>query len=147
MMYPENAKMDQLFYESTGDSYEYIQFGENEETNKFNYYVRATYDEGGRAGEPETLLDLLSTYVNYEGNYKKIDNTDESIYFATSEYVTDSGKSTTNRFFGIVMSNNSDESVRFIYNVIIDNENVDNTVDLGNIRNEVIKMMQSIEFK
>jgi hypothetical protein len=146
MMYPENAKMDQLFYESTGDNYEYIQFGENEETNKFNYYVRAAYDEGGRAGEPEILLDLLSTYVNYEGEYEKIDDADVSIYFAATEYVTDSGKSTTNRFFGTVMSNNSDQSVRFIYNVIIDNENVDNAVDLESVERNVLEIMKSIEF-
>src|SRR5690625_1830526 len=139
MMYPENAKMDQLFYESTGDNYEYIQFGENKETNKYNYYMRVTYDEGGRAGEPETLLDLLSTYVNYEGDYEKIDNTDVSIYFAVTEQVTDSGKSTTHRFFGTTMSNNSDQSVRFIYNAIINNENESNAVDLESIQGNVLE--------
>ncbi|WP_164219225.1 hypothetical protein [Virgibacillus sp. YIM 98842] len=146
MMYPQNAKMDHLFYQRTGDNYEYIQLGENEETNEFNYYVRATYDEGRRAVESETLLNLLSTYVSYEGDYEKIDNTDTTIYFATTEYVTESGKSTTNRFFGTAMSNNSDQSVRFIYNLIDDNEDADNAVDLESIQGSVLEIMKSIEF-
>ncbi|WP_164218653.1 hypothetical protein [Virgibacillus sp. YIM 98842] len=146
MMYPENAKMDQLFYESTGDNYEYIQFGENEETNNYTYYVRATYNAGSIASDLRGLQGILAAHTGYEGDYEASEYEDKTIHFATTEYVTQSGESTTNRFLVIVMSNDSDQAVSIRYNVISDN-NKDNNINLNNIKKEVMSIMESIEFK
>ena len=66
MMYPENAIMDQLYYQMPGEHYEAIQFAEED------YYVRSTYNAGTSANDPNSLQVVLSSHVGYEGDMKKL---------------------------------------------------------------------------
>jgi len=143
MMYPDNAKMDEIFYEMPGDNYEGIQYGESEETNDYQYGVRATYNEGGRASDFNTLKGVFSARTGYEGDYESIEYDEKSIHFATSEYVDQSGEINSHNFFGIVMSNHSDQAVSMRYNVINDGNR---KIDLNNIEDEVMRILESIEF-
>jgi hypothetical protein len=144
MMYPENAKMDEIFYEMPGEEFEAIQFGEDENTNELQYFVRSIYESGSRVDDVNSLLGMLSEDTNYHGEYQNIELEDKTIHFATSEYVTKSGESTSNISFALILSNNSDQAVSIRCNVISDD---DNNIDLEAIQNEAMKVMESIEFK
>src|SRR5690625_2174431 len=139
MMYPENAKMDQLYYQMPGEHYEAIQFADED------YYVRSTYNAGTSANDPNSLQVVLSSHVGYEGEYEKIECENKTIYFATTEYHTQDGESATYRFFGVIMSNHSEQSVSMRYNIINDNDS--NEIDLNHVQDEAMKIIESIEFK
>ncbi|WP_164219226.1 hypothetical protein [Virgibacillus sp. YIM 98842] len=144
MMYPENAKMDEIYYEMSGDNYEGIQYGESKKTNDYQYSVRATYNEGGRANDFNTLKGILSARTGYEGDYESIEYDGKTVHFATSEYVDQDEDIISYNFLGIIMLNTRDQSLSIRYNVI---PNDDNSIDLEAIQNEVTKIMESIEFK
>ncbi|WP_164218657.1 hypothetical protein [Virgibacillus sp. YIM 98842] len=144
MMYPQNAKMDQGYFEMQGANYEAISFGENEETNNYVYFLRATYDEGERANESERLLRLLSTHAGYEGDYKSMKYDNKTIHYATLEDIDGSGQSDEHLLLAVIMSNGSDQAVSVRYNVIFGKGR---STDLETAQNESMKIMESIEFK
>jgi hypothetical protein len=143
-MYPENAKMDQGYFEMQGDNYEAISFGENKETSDYLYFLRATYEEGARANESERLSRLLSTHSSYEGKYESIEYDDKKIHYAESESVDESGENDGHIFLAAIMSNDSEQAFSIRYNVTSKD---DNNIYLEAIQNEMIKIMESIEFK
>jgi hypothetical protein len=143
MMYPENAKMDEIYYEMPGDAFEAIQFGEDEGANDFQYFVRSIYESGSRVGDVDSLLGMLSEDTNYHGEYRRIESENKTIYFATSQYVTKSKGSTTNQFFAAIMSNHSDQAISMRYNIL---NNKDIEIDLDHVQDEVLNIMESIEF-
>ncbi|WP_164218664.1 hypothetical protein [Virgibacillus sp. YIM 98842] len=145
MMYPKNAKMNEIYYEMPGEAFEAIQFGEAEDTNEFQYFVRSIYESGSRGEDVDSLLGMLSEDANYNGKYQNIELEDKTIHFATSEYVTKSGESISNLFFALIMSNNSDQTVSIRYHAISNDD--DKNIDLETIQNEAMKIMESIEFK
>src|SRR5690625_2637212 len=131
MMYPENAKMNQGYFERNGNTFEIIRYGEGEATNEFLYYTTFTFEEGKRTEEPESLLRLLSSSVNYDGDYEDINYDDKIIYFATMQFVTDTeSNSSTDRLFGLVKSKSSSQAVSFTNNVITENNDIDYESDL-----------------
>ncbi|WP_164218655.1 hypothetical protein [Virgibacillus sp. YIM 98842] len=144
MKYPENARMDQLYYEMPDDKFEDIQFGEGEETNDHEYGVRATYDKGGRSSEFNRLKGVFEARTSYEGNYESIEYDDKTIHFATSEYFDQDGEIISYNFLGIIMSNYSDQSVSMAY--MTDKDSVGD-IDLEVIQEKTMKIMESIEFK
>ncbi|WP_164218662.1 hypothetical protein [Virgibacillus sp. YIM 98842] len=146
MMYPQNAKMDQGYFEKSGETFEAIRYGEDESSNDFLYYTTFTFDEGERTEEPENLLKLLSSSVNYDGDYEEMKYNDKTIYFATMQFVTDTGTNSTDRFFGLVKSKTSSQAVSFTYNVITENNDIDYESDLHEASDVVMKLIQSIEF-
>ena len=143
MLYPENAKMDEIYYEMPGEAFEAIQFGESKETNEFEYYVRAIYNSTLRARSAAELKDVLSSYIEYDGIYEIIEYKDKTIHFATTEYVARNGKGITYRFFAVIMSNDSNQAVSMRYNVMTD---IDDSIDLDFIQDQVMNIMESIDF-
>ena len=144
MMFPENAQMDEIFYEMPGESFEAIQFSESEETNEFEYYVRAFYNSKSRAKSAENLKDVLSSHLEYEGSYEPIEYKDKTIYFATTKYVTRSGNRITYRFFAVIKSNDNDQAVSMVYNVVTYKNN--DKINIESIKEKVLIMMESIKF-
>ncbi|WP_164218659.1 hypothetical protein [Virgibacillus sp. YIM 98842] len=144
MMYPENAKLDEIYYEMPGDYLEAIQFGEGEETSDHHYGVRATYNEGDSVSEFKRLQGVFEARTSYDGDYETIEYDDKKIYFATSEYEDQNGDIITYNFLGIIMSNNSDQSVSMNYMT-----DKDSVADMNSdvIKEKVIKIMESIKFK
>jgi hypothetical protein len=144
MVYPENAKMDQLYYEMPDDYFEDIQFGEGEETSDHHFGVRATYNEGDSASEFKRLQGVFEARTSYDGDYETIEYDDKTIHFATSEYEDQSGETITYNFLGIIMSNHSDQSVSMNY--MTDKDSVTD-MNLDVIQERVMKIMKSIKFK
>ena len=144
MMFPENAQMDEIFYEMPGEKYEVIQFGENKETYDYNYTVRATYDASSRASSPERIQSILSAHAKYDGNYNLINFGDRSIYTATKEYFSDDGEKIGHSLLGVVMSNSSNQSLSIAYIVNIENNMPEN---LKQVNDDFMKLIESIEFK
>src|SRR5690606_26543949 len=60
MLYPENAKMDEIYYEMSGEAFEAIHFSVEKDDSDYFYYVRSIYEAGKRAGDVKALLTLLS---------------------------------------------------------------------------------------
>ncbi len=150
MMYPENATMNQTYYQKNKDTFETIQFGHSNENAEIPFYVRATYDKNKDTKNTDIYLDLLSSSISYEGEFEQLEYTDKDIYFGTMKHVTEledlSEKSSTYRFFGFIQSKNNDQAVRYTLNVLCDDEEIGCDYDLDSIENGVKKVMESIEF-
>src|SRR5690625_1663907 len=97
--------------------------------------------------ESKRLLNLLSGMVNYDGDYEKYENQDNTIYFATKEKTTKSKKTTWYKFFGLVKSNSSNQSLEYIYNVQCENQPDNCSCDLETIEQKVKEIMKTVEFK
>lgn len=148
MLYPEDARMDHIYYERTKESVEHIKFGgDNEKITGDNYTIYALYDFGSIAREPDSLLYLLSNGINYKGENDKIEYDDRIIYFATMKYTTKSKRQSTYRFFGVIQSKDIDQAVSYRYNVHCKDESKGCSYDLEAVENEVMKIMESVEFK
>ena|SRR5699024_10055446 len=147
MWYPENAPMNKGFYERTKDTFERIRYAEDPDKNNIPYYVIATYDHFHKRKDNSRLLNLLSRSVNYEGDYEEFEHQDNIIYFATKEKTTKSKPSTWYEFFGLVKSQNTNQSLRYIYSVKCEGKTENCSYDLESIGQIVKDIMKSVEFK
>jgi len=146
MKYPENATMDKLFYERNKNTFEHLQFGEDSDTSSIPYYVETTYDHFYEGKKSKRLLNLLSKSINYEGDYEEFEHGDNTIYFATLDYTTEDNQTTWYRFFGLIKSNSSNQSLRYIFNVQCKNQSQNYSYDLKAIEQKVKSLMKSVEF-
>src|SRR5699024_9909010 len=129
MWYPEDAIMNKGYYERTKDTFERVSFG-----------VEANKDK-------DSLLYLLSSTVDYKGDYDKFEHQDNSIFFATSESTTRSKKTTWYEFFGLIKSKNTNQSLRYIYSVKCEGKTKNCSYDLESIEQKVKDIMKSVKFK
>ncbi|GIO23942.1 hypothetical protein [Oceanobacillus sp. J11TS1] len=148
MMYPENAKLDKLYYdmsvgESDSSAYEGIQYGESIK-EEYQYFVRATYNRGKQANNLEVLKEILKSRTSFDGEYETLDYKDKTINYATAERVTRNEKNKVYRFLGIIQSKSSSQSLSYTYNVIADEEK---NIDLQSIEEDVLAIMESVEFQ
>src|SRR5699024_4740163 len=111
MWYPEDAVMNKGYFERTKDTYERVSFGREANKDKSNipYYVVATYDHFHKGKESERLLNLLSKYVNYDGEYEEFTHNTNTIFLAKSKSTTRNKKVTCYEFFGLVKENSSNQ--------------------------------------
>ncbi|WP_152658124.1 hypothetical protein [Oceanobacillus sp. CFH 90083] len=144
MMYPENARLDNLYYESPSDGYEAIQYTENVEEKEYEYVVRVTYNHGERANNLEELKVLMESRTNYNGEYETIDSEDKIINYATTDSVSRKGGRISYQFLGIIQSPKNNQSLSYNYNIVTHTEN---NIDLDNIEEEVLEMIESVEFR
>ena|SRR5699024_6967109 len=145
MWYPEEATMDKHFYERKKKHFERLQFAEDNDTNSTPYYVVATYDHSQSTQDVDILLHLLSSSINYEGDYEKLEHQGYTIYFATSEYTTKDKRTTWYRFFGLIKDKN--QSLEYTYNVQCKDQPENCSYDLEAIEQRVKDIMKSVEFK
>src|SRR5690625_3222995 len=101
MMYPENARINNLNYNNPGETYELVQLAENDEEKDYQYYIRLRYDASSRAERIESLKDLLSSHVNYDGEYDPFEYKDKTIHFASTEHVNKNGENIAYVFFAV----------------------------------------------
>src|SRR5699024_8671272 len=90
---------------------------------------------------------LLSSFVGYEGDYVEFEHDNNTIFYASSESSTRSKKTTWLEFFGLVKSNNSNQSLRYSYTVKCEERDGDCSYELGAIEEKVKDIMKSIEFR
>ncbi|BBW97548.1 MULTISPECIES: hypothetical protein [Geobacillus] len=118
MWFPKDAKIDHMFYERHKKYYESIHLGGGREDEHIDDYVRVTYEDAKITENIDVNLELLSTYVHYEGKYKKFNSSDNAIYFGKNKQTLSSkGSDEIYYFFGYIKSNHSHQAVRFIYAV------------------------------
>ncbi|MDY0405171.1 hypothetical protein P5G51_006925 [Virgibacillus sp. 179-BFC.A HS] len=147
MWYPEDAKMSAAYYERDKNNYEAIDFsGENEKITGGPYYINAIYDDKHDTKNTDIYLGLLSDSLDYEGEYKKQDYKEKTVYFAKMKYTTKDKKSNTYRFFGLIKSKKHHRMISYVYNVKCNKKQSDSDFDLGAIGKEVKKVMENIEF-
>ena len=149
MWYPEDAVMNKGYFERTKDTYERVSFGREANKDKSNipYYVVATYDHFHKGKESERLLNLLSKYVNYDGEYEEFTHNTNTIFLAKSKSTTRNQKVTWYEFFGLVKANSSNQSLRYIYSVECKKQSDDCSYDFDAIEQKVREIMKSVEFK
>jgi len=147
MKYPENALMNKGFYERKMNTFERLRYAENKDEDDIPYYVIATYDHSHSSQDIDSLLYLLSSSVKYDGDFEEFEHQDNTIFFATKEKTTKSKKTTWYKFFGLVKSNNSNQSLEYIYNVQCENQPGNCSYDLETIEQKVKDIMKSVEFK
>ncbi|GIO23944.1 hypothetical protein [Oceanobacillus sp. J11TS1] len=144
MMYPENARLDNLYYESPSDDYETVKYGATNEEVGYWYLVRGTYNQGKGADSLEGLKAAVEGHTKYNGEYEQMDYNDKRIHFAKMENVRSTGRSITYRFIGIIQSKNSNQALSYICNVTTDYEN---DINVPSIEKEVLNIMESVEFQ
>ena len=142
MMYPENARINDVLYEMPGESYEFIQYAENVKELGYQYFARVTYNAGSRANSSEQLKKILSTYANYYGEYEPFEYDDKIVYFAKTENVNE--KSDMYSYLAVIISKGSKQAVSIGYNIIT-NQNNEN-IDIENVQQDVIKIIESVKF-
>ena len=149
MWYPEDAIMNKGYYERTKDTFERVSFGVEANKDKSNipYYVVASYNHSHSNQDNDSLLYLLSSTVDYKGDYDKFEHQDNSIFFATSESTTRSKKTTWYEFFGLIKSKNTNQSLRYIYSVKCEGKTKNCSYDLESIEQKVKDIMKSVKFK
>ncbi|MBU5465518.1 hypothetical protein KQI49_01580 [Virgibacillus sp. MSJ-26] len=148
MKFPENARLSKRFYERNKRTFERLRYAENENELSSSYAVISTYNHFQKARETERLLYLLSSSVNYEGDYEKLDHLDNTIYFATLEETVkvEDKKATWYNFFGLIKSKKSNQSLRYIISIKCDKPNENCSYDLDAIEHKVKSLMKSVEF-
>jgi len=147
MKFPENASIDKGYYERKKDTFELLSYAEKTSENHVSYYVNATYNNFYKGKESRRLLYLLSGDVNYDGDYEEFEHQNNTIFFATSKSTTKSKKTTWYEFFGLVKSNNSNQSLRFIYSLKCEEPEGNCAYDFDAIEQKVKSLMNSVNFK
>src|SRR5699024_12155178 len=125
--------------------FELIQYAENNDNNSTSYYVFATYDHSQSTQDFDILLHLLSSSINYEGDYEKLEHQGYTIYFATSEYTTKDKRTTWYRFFGLIKDKN--QSLEYTYNVQCKDQPENCYYDLEAIEQRVKDIRKLVEIK
>lgn len=145
--FPGDAHIDQIHYEKVEDHYEGIKFGsDSERITGESYTVYVTYEDSTKPDDPDIQLSLVKNAVNYDGEFDKKEHENITHYFAQKKYVLSDKKSSVYRFFGLVQSKNSNQLIRYDYNVRCPNEQKGCDFDLEAIEREVEKVMTSVEF-
>ena len=106
-----------------------------------------TYNHFHEDKDSSRLLNLLSRAENYEGEYEESEHKGNTIFFAKSKTTTPTNKTTWYVFFGLVDSNNSNQSLRYSYNVKCEELDGDCSYDFDAIEQEVKDIMKSVKFK
>jgi len=144
--YPENALMSKGFYERTKNTFETLRYAEDPDNDGVSYNVVATYDHSHSTQDIDSLLYLLSSSVSYEGDFEKFEHQDKTIYYANLERTTKSKPSTWYKYFGLIKSKNSNQSLEYIYSVKCEEPEGDCSYDLDAIEHRVKSLMKSVEF-
>lgn len=148
MLYPEDARINHLTYERLDDYFEYMSYGgENEKITGSRYTINAIYDRGEKSTSLNGLLGLLSSSVNYEGEYDNIKYDDKEIHFATKEYIAEESNQNAYFFLVVVLSNESDQAVSYVYDISCNAGYKGCFYDMEAVEKEVMKVMESVEFK
>jgi hypothetical protein len=146
MLYPKNAKIDRMFYEKHKKYYESIHLGGGREKENISNYIRMTYENAKITENIDVNLDLLSTYVHYNGKYTKFKSNNNTIYFGKNEQHI-SNNDIIYYFFSYVKSNHSYQAVRFIYAVTCKDANQKCNMDVQKEEERAKMFMKSIKFQ
>ncbi|MDY0409413.1 hypothetical protein RWD45_13560 [Virgibacillus soli] len=147
MWYPEDARMDDMYYQRNKEYSEHIKFGGSHDKITHNtYYVHVTYNKSKNVKKHELYLDLLSSMSGYEGQYEKSISDDITIYFAQRKNVD--VKTSFHTFFGFVAKDDSNQGLRYEYTIICEEDGNNGCTDnLEEVEAHVRKLMKSIVFK
>jgi hypothetical protein len=146
MKFPDNATLDEMFYEREKNHFETVNFGGTNESSNISYYVIATYEDQPVTKEVDVNLSLLSDSVKYDGEYRKEEFEDKTIYFGKKEYKPENEDSVTHIFFGYVMSKDSDKAVSIIHNVMCSDTEKKCDINSVNEEEKTLEFMKSIHF-
>ncbi|MBU5465516.1 hypothetical protein KQI49_01570 [Virgibacillus sp. MSJ-26] len=146
MKFPDDASIDKGYYERKKDTFERVSYAEEVDEDYVSYYVIATYDNFNKSQDVDDLLYLLSSSLKYKGEYEDFEHEDNTIYFASKENVTKDKMTTWFRFFGLIKSNRSNQSLRYIYSIKCEEPENKCSYDLDSIEQNVKDTMKSVEF-
>ncbi|WP_419881479.1 hypothetical protein ACN6MY_18455 [Peribacillus sp. B-H-3] len=103
MLFPADASISESSTEINGDFFETYEFSESsKESNIMNEY-KITFDNRAVSRNIEANLAQLSSYVDYQGEFKKIDDGEKTLYYAKNTF-TYKGNA-DHRFFSYIKSN------------------------------------------
>ena len=146
MWYPEDARMDDMYYQKKGEHFEAIQFGGNHDsTTDTAYYVRATYNKLNDVKDHELYLSLLSGTSGYDGEFEQNKKGERMYYYARRENIGE-----TKSFYGflaLAVEDAKNQALRYKYTIICDNPKKGCDFDLDEVERQVKKIMESVEFK
>jgi len=116
MLFPVNAKMDNMYYERNENYFETLIFGESIEDENKDFVVEITFSEKGNTEWIESNLELLAASVKYNGDFKKYKNNNNDIYYAETTIKFNEKENGTNFvYLSFVNSRDSYKSIRFAY--------------------------------
>ncbi|MDY0409411.1 hypothetical protein ACFFIS_01405 [Virgibacillus soli] len=146
MWYPEDARMDDMYYQNNKQHFEAIQFGgSHDRSTDAQYYVRAIYNNLSDVNEHQTYLDLLSVTSGYKGDYERSLHGDKTLYFAVNKYVTKSKNTTYYSFLALLVQDKSNQALQYDYTIICKNS-IECSFDLNEVEQQIKSLIKSVEF-
>ncbi|KEZ49283.1 hypothetical protein [Metabacillus indicus] len=146
MNFPENATLNQVFYEIEGKNFENMLFGADDKDENTTFSMVLTYENQPVTAEIEANLSLISDSVNYSGEYLKEELTDKTIYYAEKTSKSKNGETTFYEIFGYAKSADSDQAVSFTNAVSCLKTEMTCKIDVTKEKMNTIDLMESIAF-
>lgn len=146
MNFPENATLNQVFYEIDGNHFENMLFGANDKNENTTFSMILTYENQPVTAEIEANLSLISDSVNYSGVYLKEELPDKIIYYAEKTSKSKNGETTFYEIFGYAKSADSDQAVSFTNAVSCLKTEMTCRVDVTKEKMNTLDLMESIAF-
>ncbi|WP_379751536.1 hypothetical protein [Fictibacillus iocasae] len=144
MLFPVNAKLDDMLYVKEKDYFERINFGENTAEN-FSYYVRLTYQNKPSMNDLEVQLSILSDEQDYKGRYKETNGRKTLIKYASEIFKTSNGDVAYFTFGFIQSGKNNEQGIKMVYTATCPNEK--QKCEINQLEEEkAIRLMKSIKF-
>ncbi|OIK13315.1 hypothetical protein BIV59_06035 [Bacillus sp. MUM 13] len=145
MLFPADASISESSTEINGDFFETYEFSESsEESNIMNEY-KITFDNRAVSRNIEANLAQLSSYADYEGEYKKINDGEKTLYYAKNTF-TYKGNA-DHRFFSYIKSNKSDKAISYVASDSCMDQQRKCTAGSRQSEERFLKLMKSVEFK
>ncbi|MCK0470564.1 hypothetical protein [Halalkalibacter sp. APA_J-10(15)] len=143
--FPENATVDSSNYIKRGESRELVNISEVYGDN-LSYRLRLTYDNRSGTENINSQLRLLSSYVDYQGEYEEFIHGDKTFYYATTLHNVSEG-SKVYYFISYIKSNANHRSVKFLYATSCNFLSENCTIDVDQQEEYALNLMKSVEFQ
>ncbi|MDQ0231211.1 hypothetical protein [Metabacillus malikii] len=138
-------------YQNNGDSYEKIIFGASNKRENYTYEISTTYENASPEHLIDSFLSILSSSLQYSGEYEEIKESNKTLFFAQEKDTlesTDGRRGTYYSYFGYIRDNVTEQGVRYIYTVsCYDDENVKEcNIDESKEKERTLMLMKSVNF-
>src|SRR5699024_3446657 len=118
ILFPGDARIDEIHYEKVKKGFESIKFGSDSEKHTGeSYKVYVMYENPKVPDKPDIQVSFMSKAVHYDGEFEERKFKNVTHYFARQKYESSSKKSSVYHFIGAVESNSTNQYISYTYSV------------------------------
>lgn len=143
--FPINGYIEKEVYERNGEGFESVSFFNNQTEENLRMYFRIIYENGDRTNDIDLNLELLSSMVDYEGDYEEYSIDDNTFYYG--ENVTEYEGHKNFIYFTYIKPNSMDKGVSFMADVSCEDISKACTPNDTLIKDRIKEIMHSFDFE